>query len=229
MIQNAAYSSTKQLGLIRDLMKNGPSVTILFLYIYLNYNSKILEEIIQKIIIHAKSARLKNTQTLATDSKPSIWKPFPSFCKLILVLSLLISCLENFAYSYRSIDCNTIATHNYSNNVYWHGRNMACFREQPVYRTLLAIVLFLFGRYTLLLWAFADILSIVLCHAMKNLFLGFNDDLEQMFMRNRLLMRIDIPTWWNQIREKYFRFVELFERMTKFIYPLILSCYWINI
>ncbi len=59
--------------------------------------------------------------------------------------------------------------------------------------------------------------------------LVFKDDLEKTYLKERFPKWIDILTWWDQMREKYLSIVDLFERMTNFIYPLILSCYWINI
>lgn len=210
-------------------MIHGPSITILFLHIYLNYTSKTLEQLIYTLINLSKSVHLKNAQTLAANENSSIWKRFPSFCKVVVSVLLLISCLENIAYSFGSFNCNKINTTDYTDNFYWYGANFLCFRVQSVYRTILAIIMFLFGKLTLFLWAFSDILSIALCQALKYLLLAFKHDIEQMYLQGTYTNGIEKQSWWDQIRQKYFHIVDLFDQMTNFIYPLILSCYWINI
>lgn len=225
--------STKQLGLIRDLMNIGPSITILFLYIYLTCRSKIFKELVQNLISVSKCAIFSNVRKLEIHRKINAWKKFPLFCRIAVVLMLLISCLENMAYSFNSLDCNKIHNLNYSNIYFWHGKNLVCYQMQPVHQTILAIILFIGGKFVIFLWAFSDILSIVLCQAMKNVLLVFIKDLEKTYLQSRGGHEVpyitDANTCWNQIRRKYFHIVDLFEKMTNFIYPLILSCYWINI
>ncbi len=233
IFKNASSQTPKQLGLIRVLMVHGLSITILFLYIYLTYSSTILEKIIQKLASLSKPIHFKHYLKNATFEKLNIWKRFPCFSKVVLALLLIVTGLESIVFGFKSFDCNKLITFHYSNNDFWHGRNLLCFREQPVYTTILAMLLFLGVKLVLFLWTFSDILSIVLCQAMKNVLLVFNHDINQMYLEsmsgNEFSCSTYINKWWIQIRLRYFEIVDLFERMTNFIYPLILSCYWINI
>lgn len=223
-------SSASPFDSIRNVMGIGPPITILFLYIFLNYNSNALDEFIQTMIYLSKPLIVTNGQLCATGKTPGVWKQFPKFCKLTLAVLLPITCSESLAYTISTFDCNELNTPGYGDNFVWHGKNMKCFNSQPIYKTVLAIVLYLFGKCLLFVWALADILSIVLCTAMKNMLLVLNNDLEQIYLQKNYGNIVpNLLNYWTPIRLRYIHIVKLFDRMTNFIYPLILSCYWINV
>lgn len=236
MISISVYiscSPSKALDKIREIFSAGPAFTIFLLYIFLNYSSKRFQDIVSHLML-STSDNSRHTLSLNNNTAINIWKRFAKFCTIVSMLALLNSFVESMAYN--NIKFNCTSTINFENpaSFAWFGENLRCYNEQPFYLSILAVILFVWGKLLIFVWTFSDILSIVFCQAMSCTLLVFNDLIKQFYSKcsknsSIIITDMNINDGWNEIRERYKQITNLLEKVTLFLFPLILSCYGINI
>ncbi len=221
--------SSKPLDKIREIFAVGPALIIFFLYIFLNYNSKKFGQLIFSLMRLSSSVSPRNALNLCNNTTFDIWKRFPKFCLIVLVLALLNSFSESIAYNSTKFNCTFPSSLANPDSFAWFGENWKCYNDQSIYKSLLAVILFICGKFLLFVWAFSDILAIVFCQAMKYMLLIYNVDIKQLHLQCSRSTNILIDDRWNQTRQRYQEIMCLFEKITIFLCPLILSCYGINL
>lgn len=105
----------------------------------------------------------------------------------------------------------------------------------PSYNPVLAAVFFLFSKYALLVWIYGNILVIALCKALIEALKIFH-----LYVQHALQDNWDISTNMDQakvkgesnddeLRKRFVEMWKLTENVGKFLSPLILSCYGMNV
>ncbi len=106
--------------------------------------------------------------------------------------------------------------------------------------TFLAVLLIVLVKCGTYAWIYGDILVIILCRALTDKLKWLNKEIEgtieeiqtspPIFTRDRGKMRAQMGfnAIWENVRKQYLDLMDLILELQKFISPLILSCYGIN-
>lgn len=91
--------------------------------------------------------------------------------------------------------------------------------------------------YGLLSWIYVDVLVIVLCRSLTVLLRKFNESVQQSYVASEFLSghyrkqaeTLKVVQFWEGIRNKYMALMSLVEDMGKFLSPLFMICYGMNV
>ncbi|CAL8072262.1 unnamed protein product [Orchesella dallaii] len=184
---------------LQELVLPGYSFTLFFMFAYISFNTRKLQALIKKL--SDISREFSATQIQRSTSVST----YPRFCLILLMVILIYGILENLAY-----DIQAFST-----------------------------VLLKVGTYG---WIFGDILTIVLCRVLSERLQDIRNEIQTLIdcvpdelisitevipNQGNKTKRLSVP--WNDIRRQYLALSDLVREVGKFISPLILSCYGINV
>lgn len=222
--------------------------TLFFIYSYFFYSAKKFRILIQKILETSKQPSL--TRCLSNDDPnpgrcEDIHKKstYPRFCIITIVVIMTYGIIENATHDIQNLGKADIKQANSTLQRYYIQLlyHWAPYLTRNSFLTLVYVFLIKCGTYA---WIFGDIIVIILCRAVAERLRFLNEEIKESVesiptvtttgsheqslghSENTGLKRI---ISWDDVRYQYMLLTDLVKDMGKFISPLILSCYGINI
>lgn len=239
---------------LHELILPAYSFTIFVIYAYFLVCSQNLRSLIEKLVFISKQQLCVSDSILKShyscDPEQGInshkfncnnSSKYPRFCLITLILMMVYGIIENVAYDVQNLLgadaklANSTLQRYYLQSFY----HWTPFFAHKSYITLTSVILLKLGTYA---WIFGDILVIVLCRAVTERLRILNEETvlvlqsysslvastsKQSLIKRRLIACYVIS--WDEIRRQYMTIQNLVGEMGKFVSPLMLSCYGINI
>lgn len=222
-------------------------------YVYLFLNIKTLRSLIFKIgKLNTTASHFLSPFKLFSDGDRRSRRLFSrlsysKFCLISLIFILSYGALENGLHDLQVIHSAAYQKKNGSilpPFQYFFSRDFAHWKSYistsenvNIYLAIFLIVVVKSGNYA---WIYGDILVIILCRALTDKLKWLNREIEgtieeiqvspPIFTRDKGKIRAQsgFPAVWENVRKQYLDLMDLILELQKFISPLILSCYGIN-
>lgn len=163
---------------------------------------------------------------------------FVKFSRVSLVIIITLALLENTLFDFGCIcgsatEIGTCSKDFYNKYVdlWWsrYGIWKKYIPNQYHLHEILAILKSIKGKLSLLVWNMGDVFAITLCRLIVVSVNAYKRDISLLFIHHQNLSHNLCVKQWEMMREKFYKMTNLFDKMVKFIYPLMISCYWVNI